>query len=657
MLSNTITIITLALSIFSFPTSSVAEVTTAIAPIAIDQDGWVITTDSAQPGNEAINALDNDEGTFWHSGYGPDVPLPHNLVVDMGNQYMVNGFSYTPRQDGNINGNIGTHSIDYSLDGNTWTTSAQGTWANDDTVKLVNFQETTCRYVRLTATSEAGNRGPWTSAADISLWYDTSFIAPAPQTKGQWALTIDFPVVPVAVAVVYNTGGILAWSSYDPAAFGGTGQTVTALYDPASASVSKELVTNTNHDMFCPGISMDFNGRIVVTGGDDAAKTSIYTPTSATFSSGSDMNVARGYQSSATLSNGRIFTIGGSWSGGVFQKNGEIYNPSNNVWTRLDGADVTPMLTNDAEGVYRADNHGWLFGWKNGAVFQAGPSKAMNWYTTTNNGGVTAAGTRSDSADAMCGIAVMYDAVAGKIFTAGGSPSYQQAAATTNAYIVTIGNVGAQATTTKAASMSYKRIFHNGVALPNGQILVVGGQEYGSPFTDDSSIMYPEIYTPSTNRWAIMAPMSVPRNYHGTAILMADATVLVGGGGLCAGCSMNHYDGQIFVPPYLFTTTGAKAPRPVINSVSTTNVAAGGSITVNTNSAVTAFSIVRLGTTTHTVNTDQRRIPLTPASAGTNSYRLTIPSDNGVALPGYWMLFAMNSAGVPSISKIIKLTG
>ena len=36
------------------------------------------------------------------------------------------------------------------------------------------------------------------------------------------------------------------------------------------------------------------------------------------------------------------------------------------------------MLTADAQGVYRQDNHGWLFGWKNGYVFQAGPSKAMN---------------------------------------------------------------------------------------------------------------------------------------------------------------------------------------------------------------------------------------------------------------------------------------
>jgi galactose oxidase len=30
--------------------------------------------------------------------------------------------------------------------------------------------------------------------------------------------------------------------------------------------------------MFCPDISLDFNGRIVVTGGSNAAKPSIYDP-------------------------------------------------------------------------------------------------------------------------------------------------------------------------------------------------------------------------------------------------------------------------------------------------------------------------------------------------------------------------------------------
>lgn len=74
------------------------------------------------------------------------------------------------------------------------------------------------------------------------------------------------------------------------------------------------------------------------------------------------MNTPRGYQATATCSDGRVFVIGGSWSGGQGGKNGEIYDITANKWTPLLGGPVAPMLTQDAQGVYRADNHGWLFG-------------------------------------------------------------------------------------------------------------------------------------------------------------------------------------------------------------------------------------------------------------------------------------------------------
>jgi len=47
----------------------------------------------------------------------------------------------------------------------------------------------------------------------------------------------------------------------------------------------------------------------------------------------------------------------------------------------------------------------------------------MNWYSPNLNA-TAPAGTRGSDADAMCGNAVMYDAVAGKILTVGGSPNY-----------------------------------------------------------------------------------------------------------------------------------------------------------------------------------------------------------------------------------------
>ncbi|MEV4555832.1 hypothetical protein AB0K51_02400 [Kitasatospora sp. NPDC049285] len=47
--------------------------------------------------------------------------------------------------------------------------AATGTFTDDATAKTVSLPPTSARYVRLRALTEAGNRGPWTSAADIRV--------------------------------------------------------------------------------------------------------------------------------------------------------------------------------------------------------------------------------------------------------------------------------------------------------------------------------------------------------------------------------------------------------------------------------------------------------------------------------------------------------
>ena len=258
----------------------------------------------------------------------------------------------------------------------------------------------------------------------------------------------------------------------------------------------------------------------------------------------------------------------------------------------------------------------------------------------------------------MCGTATMYDAVAGKILTTGGSVNYNSGPGKNVANIVTIGAPNTAASVTAIAPMAFARVFHNGVVLPSGQVLVVGGQTLSLMFTDNNSTLIAELFDPATNTFSQMAPITVPRNYHSIALLMLDGTVFAAGGGLCGTCNANHLDAQIFQPPYLFNADDTKATRPVINAISVSSVVVGGKITVTMNSAVTSFALVRHGSATHTVNTDQRRIPLAAGTpVGTNTYTITVPSDPGVALPGYWMLFAINSAKVPSVAKSILIKG
>lgn len=280
----------------------------------------------------------------------------------------------------------------------------------------------------------------------------------------------------------------------------------------------------------------------------------------------------------------------------------------------------------------------------------------MNWYGTKGNGSQTSAGTRTGDNDAMCGNAVMFDAVKGLILTVGGAKDYQKTDSTSNAHIITLGTPPAVPKVQQINDMAYNRTFATGVVLPDGTVLIMGGQVYALPFSDGTSQYTPELFNPVTNTFKQLAPAAIPRNYHSTAVLMADGTVINGGGGLCGKCLTNHYDAQIFTPPYLFTATGAPAVRPVISSINSTTVRLGGTLSATTNGPVTSWALLRQSSTTHTVNTDQRRIPLTAILNGTNTYTFTVPSDPGVGIPGFYFLFALDAAGVPSISKTVQIT-
>jgi galactose oxidase len=62
----------------------------------------------------------------------------------------------------------------------------------------------------------------------------------------------------------------------------------------------------------------------------------------------------------------QIFVLGGSWSGGLdTKKDGEKLIPGG-TWTRLPGILASQILTDDKQGIFRADNHAWLFAWSNG---------------------------------------------------------------------------------------------------------------------------------------------------------------------------------------------------------------------------------------------------------------------------------------------------
>ncbi|KAI9656914.1 MAG: hypothetical protein M1831_004462 [Alyxoria varia] len=642
-----------------------------------ERNAWSVDCTSELLNHECDKIKDASNNTFWQTKVDTEStdPLPHTITIDLKEVKNVTAISMTPLPDADLGGAIAGHKVYLSVDNKTWDLVAFGTWFEDVQDKFAMLEPQSAQFVRLEAIS-ATNGTEFIRVMDISVWA-TSSPTPSSRGLGKWGATVDFPLVPVGVFIDPISGKVISFSSYAHDHFGQgptDHTTLTATWNPTTETISHRQVRKTYHDMFCPGMAFDVNGRMIISGGESADRVSIYNPTNDDWISVKGMNIPRGYQGSTTCANGDIFVIGGSWGpvGHDFgDRFGETYDPEADKWTWLEQCTSGDIeTTEDWEKDYRADNHVWLMAWQNNSVFHAGPSKDMHWITPTGKGAIENAGQRGVGSapihDRMCGVAAMYDAAEGKILSAGGAPSYNYKdgdgeirgeKATTNAFVVTLDKVNASVEVKPAGQgMHYARSFSHAVILPNGETLVVGGQEEPRVFTEDTPQLTPEIYSPTEDVWTPVANHSVVRAYHSFALLLRDATVLVGGGGLNNQLDVNHFDAQIYIPQYLLTEDGERAKRPVIKETSDATVLPGGNFTIATDVEVVSASLVRYGGATHSLNNDQRRLPLKLQDSATPlEYGVSIPSDGGVAIPGYWMLFVMDSQGVPSEAKNVQI--
>ena len=201
-------------------------------------------------------------------------------------------------------------------------------------------------------------------------------------------------------------------------------------------------------------------------------------------------------------------------------------------------------------------------------------------------------------------------------------------------------------------SMNFARTYHTMVLLPDGNVLVTNGGQTTNVIDAGTAVRQAEMWSPATQQFSKLASMVVARLYHSTALLLPDGRVLVSGGGGFSDVNepTDQLSAEIYSPPYLFN--GA---RPTISSAPGT-IQYATNFTVTTPDAVQIASaaLVRLGAVTHAFDQNQRYVPLTFQRV-TGALTVQSPSSANLAPPGYYMLFIVNSTGVPSVASIIKV--
>jgi F5/8 type C domain/PKD domain len=139
----------------------------------LSRSAWKVKyTDSQELVREngaAANVFDTSSSSIWHTEWSKRVaPMPHEIQIDLGANYVINGFNYLPRQNMS-NGRIANYRFYVSADGVNWGAAvASGRFPNTRTRQTVSFPAVPGRYVRLVALSEVNGK-PWTSVADLNV--------------------------------------------------------------------------------------------------------------------------------------------------------------------------------------------------------------------------------------------------------------------------------------------------------------------------------------------------------------------------------------------------------------------------------------------------------------------------------------------------------
>jgi hypothetical protein len=309
------------------------------------------------------------------------------------------------------------------------------------------------------------------------------------------------------------------------------------------------------------------NGLVLVAGGEEGLTSrspvtnsaDLYDPVVGTWTPTQAMHFGRAFHTATLLGNGKVLVAGGLFA----HAQAELYDPSTGTWA-LTGAMVdrlerhTATLLPSGE-VLVAGGHvknkfpsaaAELYDPVAGSWTSTGTMKLGRWdHTATllGNGNVLVAGGKTHTDGSPTPTAELYNpALSTWAFTGSMSVARRGPTATLLAdgtvleangqgFLVaghfSTGRPSAETYDpstglwTKTGSTGHARMLAAAVLLPNGKVLVAGGQAHHSRGLLNTA----ELYDPATRSWSTTGSMTTVRGRFG-AVLLPNGTVLVAGG-------------------------------------------------------------------------------------------------------------------------------
>lgn len=478
--------------------------------------------------------------------------------------------------------------------------------------------------------------GPRVSSSDrrhsLAAFIPTTSIPVDADTMGMWSPVTPWPLIAVH-AVVLPDGRVLTYGTNLVGKQ--TGYFNYDVWDPAGGLDGGHLTlpNGTQTDIFCSAsIVLPLGDAVLLTGGDNWTGTNttntgndnsnIFTPADNALTRANNMNRARWYGSAITLLNGETYIQGGT--GGTDLP--EV-RQADGTFRLLTGADTSFAQYTYPRNYIAPD--GRVFGFDaNGRMYYVNPS---------GTGSLTRVGIFSQTYGTDSSSAMFRP---GRIIQFGGE--------TNNAIVIDIRSGAPIVSVTQP--MSSQRRWVNATVLPNGKVLATGGSSVRNELVDVNNSA--EIWDPDTGTWTVGASGVQARLYHSTAVLLQDATVLVLGGG--APGPQKNLNVELYFPPYLFTAGGNLAPRLSIDSAPTAvNIGSTFGISVSGGNAARVV-MIKTSSTTHSFNSEQRFVELAFNGSG-GQLSVQAPTRAADAPPGFYMLFVLDTNGVPSVARMVRV--